>query len=57
MTKSPQEAPDKPHYVQIHFEQGDPVEVDGQFYWDGGLVSNTPLQYVIDQPKIGRAHV
>lgn len=27
-----------------------PVEVDGQFYWDGGLVSNTPLQYVIDQP-------
>jgi argininosuccinate synthase len=29
-TKSPQEAPDKPHYVQIHFEEGDPVEVDGQ---------------------------
>lgn len=27
-----------------------PVEVDGAFYWDGGLVSNTPLQYVIDQP-------
>jgi NTE family protein len=27
-----------------------PVEVDGEFYWDGGLVSNTPLQYVIDQP-------
>ena len=30
MTKSPQEAPDKPRYVEIHFEQGDPVEVDGQ---------------------------
>jgi argininosuccinate synthase len=30
MTKSPQEAPDKPHYLQIHFEKGDPVEVDGQ---------------------------
>ncbi len=29
-----------------------PVEVDGQFYWDGGLVSNTPLQYVIDQPTL-----
>lgn len=28
-----------------------PVEVDGEFYWDGGLVSNTPLQYVIDQPR------
>ncbi len=27
-----------------------PVEIDGQFYWDGGLVSNTPLQYVLDQP-------
>ena len=27
-----------------------PVEIDRQFYWDGGLVSNTPLQYVIDQP-------
>ncbi|MDB5359378.1 MAG: Patatin [Rhodospirillales bacterium] len=25
-----------------------PVEIDGQFYWDGGLVSNTPLQYVLD---------
>ena len=23
------------------------VEVDGQAYWDGGLVSNTPLQYVL----------
>lgn len=28
-----------------------PVEIDGQWYWDGGLVSNTPLQYVLDQPK------
>ena len=27
-----------------------PVEIDGEFYWDGGLVSNTPLQYVLDQP-------
>ena len=27
-----------------------PVEIDNEFYWDGGLVSNTPLQYVIDQP-------
>jgi NTE family protein len=23
------------------------VEVDGEFYWDGGLVSNTPLSYVL----------
>jgi NTE family protein len=24
------------------------VEVDGEHYWDGGLVSNTPLQWVVD---------
>ena len=24
-----------------------PVEIDGEFYWDGGLVSNTPLDYVM----------
>ena len=27
-----------------------PVEIDGEHYWDGGLVCNTPLQYVLDQP-------
>jgi len=27
-----------------------PVEIDGEHYWDGGLVSNTPLQYVLDTP-------
>lgn len=26
----------------------DAVEVDGEFYWDGGLVSNTPLDWVIN---------
>ncbi|MDH4052939.1 MAG: patatin-like phospholipase family protein [Rubrivivax sp.] len=31
-----------------------PVEIDGEHYWDGGLVSNTPLQYVLDQPARGR---
>jgi len=24
------------------------VEIDGEFYWDGGLVSNTPLGYVME---------
>ena len=24
-----------------------PVEVDGELYWDGGLVSNSPLQWVV----------
>jgi len=28
------------------------VEIDGEFYWDGGLVSNTPLHWVlIAQPQ------
>src|SRR5215467_13358294 len=25
------------------------VEIEGEFYWDGGLVSNTPLHWVIEQ--------
>ena len=25
-----------------------PVEIGGELYWDGGIVSNTPLQYVLD---------
>ena len=24
------------------------VEIDGEFYWDGGLVSNTPLRHVLE---------
>ncbi len=30
LTKSPQEAPDKPQYVEIDFEAGDPVAVNGE---------------------------
>jgi NTE family protein len=26
-----------------------PVLIDGELYWDGGIVSNTPLQYVLDR--------
>jgi len=25
-----------------------PVEIDGRHYWDGGIVSNTPLSHVLD---------
>jgi NTE family protein len=25
-----------------------PIEIDGGLYWDGGLFSNTPLQYMVD---------
>jgi len=30
LTRSPQEAPDKPRYLEIDFEAGDPVAVDGE---------------------------
>ena len=25
------------------------VEIDGRWYWDGGLVSNTPLEHILDE--------
>jgi NTE family protein len=31
-----------------------PVVIDGEAYWDGGIVSNTPLQYVLDNRGPGK---
>ena len=31
------------------------VEIDGEYYWDGGLVSNTPLAYVLETHPAGDA--
>lgn len=28
-----------------------PVEIEGEFFWDGGLVSNTPLTHVLDHAR------
>lgn len=28
-----------------------PIEIEGEYYWDGGLVSNTPLQWVLECPE------
>lgn len=28
-----------------------PIEIQGEFYWDGGLVSNTPLDYVLEDEQ------
>jgi NTE family protein len=28
------------------------VEIDGEHYWDGGIVSNSPLTYVLDQKPL-----
>jgi NTE family protein len=31
------------------------IEIDGEYFWDGGLVSNTPLQYVlVELPRRSR---
>ena len=40
-----------PHHVMASgsLPSGFPAtEIEGEFYWDGGLVSNTPLQWVLD---------
>jgi len=34
-----------------------PVEIDGRWYWDGGIVSNSPLWYVLDNAPPMRALV
>jgi NTE family protein len=31
------------------------VEIDGEHYWDGGIVSNSPLTYVVDQKPLTTA--
>lgn len=28
-----------------------PVEIEGEYYWDGGVVSNTPLQWVVESAE------
>src|SRR3954470_24198997 len=30
-------------------------EIDGEYYWDGGIVSNTPLSYVWDERPLTTA--
>ena len=27
------------------------VKIEGEYYWDGGIVSNTPLQYLLEQDE------
>lgn len=28
------------------------IHIDNEFYWDGGIVSNTPLQYLLEQEEV-----
>ena len=32
-----------------------PVAIDGKHYWDGGVVSNTPITYVVDEKPLPTA--
>jgi len=34
-----------------------PTEIDGEYYWDGAVVSNSPMQYVIDDASRNTALV
>jgi argininosuccinate synthase len=52
LTKSPQEAPDAPHYLEIDFERGDPVAVDGQRLSPASLLAH--LNEVGGEHAIGR---
>ena len=36
--------------------QSAPIEIEGNHYWDGGIVSNTPLWYVLDDFPDGCAY-
>ena len=48
LTVSPEKAPDKPQYVEIEFENGNPIAVDGK--------KLGPVQVVETLNKIGGAH-
>jgi NTE family protein len=28
-----------------------PTEIDGEYYWDGGVVTNSPMQFVVDKAQ------
>ena len=34
-----------------------PVTIDGEYYWDGGVVSNTPITYVSDERPLTTARI
>ncbi|MBP1611324.1 MAG: argininosuccinate synthase, partial [Acidobacteria bacterium] len=48
LTISPEKAPDKPQYVEIQFENGNPIAVDGK--------ALTPVKVIETLNKIGGAH-
>ncbi len=53
LTVSPEKAPEKPEYVEIEFERGDPVAVNGEAYTPGSLLAR--LNVLAGAHGIGRA--
>lgn len=51
-TKSPQDAPDKPSYIEIGFEQGIPISLDGQKM--GGVELVEKLNSLAGENGVGR---
>ncbi len=55
LTKDPAQAPDEPRYVEIGFEAGDPVSVDGARLGPVGLL--TELNTVAGEHGVGRVDI
>ncbi len=52
LTRSPEEAPDRPQYLEIEYERGNPVAVDGQHLSPAALL--TELNRIAGEHGIGR---
>lgn len=55
LTRSPEDAPDRPLYLEIGFEEGYPVSVDGE--WLGPVALIERLNDVAGEHGIGRADI
>ena len=55
LTKSPEKAPDKPVYLEIGFEKGDPVSINGKKYSPAGLMKE--LNRIAGENGVGRIDI
>ncbi|MGL4370245.1 MAG: argininosuccinate synthase, partial [Spirochaetota bacterium] len=55
LTKSPEEAPDKPEYVEIDFEEGNPVALDGERLSPAALMKQ--LNTIAGRNGVGRVDI
>jgi argininosuccinate synthase len=55
LTKDPEEAPDRPTYIELSFEQGDPVSLDGQRLSPVAMLSK--LNELAGENGVGRVDI